>query len=426
MSMTLTEKILANHAGQADTHPGEFLNVKADIVFGNELGTGLAIEGRDNLLQQLGIFDTFRVAIIPDHFTPNKDITSAELSKTVREFAKRYKIEHYFEVGRMGIEHLILHEKGLVVAGDVVIGADSHTCTYGALGTFASGVGSTDFFALLLAGELWFNVPETIKVELTGTIREWVTPKDIILYLVGLLGSDGARYKAIEFCGDAVKNISMAGRFTICNMVVEAGAKNAIFAADAITKAYLKGRAQRPPVFYEADPNATYCRIVVIDLGRLEPQLACPHSPNNVKPFSEAVAGKKLAVDQVFIGSCTNGRIEDLREAAAILKGRSVHPDTRLIVIPGSQEVYLQAVEEGLASIFVNAGAAVGTPTCGPCIGGHMGLLAGGERCVSTTNRNFKGRMGHYESEVYLSGVPVAAASAVCGYIALPGECNAL
>ena len=425
MAMTLTEKILAKHAGREHVRAGDFLNVKADIVFGNELGTGLAIEGREKLLRERGIFDPSKVAIIPDHFTPNKDVTSAELSKTVREFVRQYKIKHYFEVGRMGIEHLILHEKGLVVAGDVVIGADSHTCTYGALGTFAVGVGSTDFFALLLAGELWFQVPETIKVELTGTMRQWVTPKDVILHLVGLLGSDGARYKALEFYGEAVEAISMAGRFTICNMVVEAGAKNAVFTADDMTRAYLERRAQRPPVFYAADPGAAYCRVVTIDLDTLEPQLACPHSPDNVKPFSESAAGKRLAVDQVFIGSCTNGRIEDLREAAVILKGRVVHPDTRLIVIPGSQEVYLQAVEEGLVSIFVNAGAAVGTPTCGPCIGGHMGILAGGERCVSTTNRNFRGRMGHYGSEVYLSGVPVAAASAICGHIALPEECDA-
>ncbi|MDR1827904.1 MAG: 3-isopropylmalate dehydratase large subunit [Methylobacteriaceae bacterium] len=420
--MTITEKILARHAGKEEVHAGEFVTVTPDFIFGNELGTGLAIEGREELLQKRGIFDTSRVAVIPDHFTPNKDITSAELSKTVREFVRRYHVGHYFEVGRMGIEHVILHEKGLVVSGDVIVGADSHSCTYGALGAFSTGVGSTDFFALLISGQLWFSVPETIKVVLKGKLSKWVTAKDVVLYLVGLLGADGARYKALEFHGDGVRSIPLSGRFTICNMAIEAGAKNAVFPADELTIAYQKGRAQRQPVYYEADADAVYCDVIEIDLTSLKPQLSCPHRPDNVKPFAEAVAGKNLPVDQVFIGSCINGRIEDLREAAGILKDRVVHPDTRLIVTPGSQEVYLQAVEEGLVQIFIKAGAVVSTPTCGACIGGHMGVLAGGERCVSTTNRNFRGRMGHYDSEVYLSGVPVAAASAVLGRIALPEE----
>lgn len=421
MSMTLTEKILARHAGRARAHAGEYLNVKADMIFGNELGTALAIQGREDLLCD-GVFDPSRIAIIPDHFTPNKDVTSAEMCKTVRKFVRRYGIEHYFEIGRMGIEHLILHEKGMVVPGDVIVGADSHSCTYGALGAFATGVGSTDFFALLLTGELWFQVPPTVRIVLTGALREWVTAKDVILHIIGRLGADGARYKAIEFCGDGVAGIDMAGRFTICNMVVEAGAKNALFAADDVTRAYLQDRALREGVYEQPDPGAPCADELIVALDTLEPQLACPHSPDNVKPFTQAVGGETIAVDQVFIGSCTNGRIEDLRLAARVLHGKSVHPHTRLIIIPGSQEVYAQAVEEGLVTTFVRAGAAVGTPTCGPCIGGHMGILAGGERCVATTNRNFRGRMGHYESEVYLAGVPVAAATAICGHIARPEE----
>lgn len=419
MGMTITEKILAAHSGRDCVAPGEFLMPKIDMLFGNELGTSLSIQGREHLLER-GVFDPGRVAIIPDHFTPNKDIVAAEMCKKVRNFAKSQQLEHYYEVGRMGIEHVLMHEKGLVSAGEIVVGADSHTCTHGALGALALGVGSTDFFYALLTGELWVMVPETIRIVLTGKPGRWVTSKDIILHLAGLLGIGGANYKVLEFCGDALSYLSMDARFTLCNMAVEVGAKSAVIAPDEITLRYLEGRALRPWNIYQSDPDAVYCRTIEIDVASLGLQVAYPHSPGNVKSLTGD--GEKIPVDQVFVGGCTNGRLEDLRIAAEILRGKSVHPDVRMIISPGSQKVYLQAMEEGLFKVFVEAGAVVNTPSCGACIGGHSGLLASGERCISTTNRNFKGRMGHVDSEVYLSGVPVAAASAVMGYIASPAE----
>ena len=419
MGMTITEKIFAAHSGVTSVLPGDYVQPKIDLLFGNELGTSLAIEGREALLKR-GVFDNRRVVIVPDHFTPNKDITSAEMCKKVRRFAKDHKLEHYYEVGRMGIEHVLIHEKGLISAGELIVGADSHTCTHGALGALALGMGSTDFFYALITGHTWAMVPESIKVILKGAPDRWVTSKDITLHLVGLLGADGANYKALEFCGDALKHLSMDARFTLCNMAIEAGAKSAIIPPDEITMAYLKDRAIRPSTVYESDPDASYCRTIEIDVSALTPVVACPHSPDNVKPLGKIT--EVIPVDQVYVGGCTNGRLEDLRIAAELIKGKKVHPDVRMIIVPGSQDVFLQAMEEGLFKIFVEAEAVVNTPTCGACIGGHSGLLASGERCVSTTNRNFRGRMGHKDSEVYLSGVPVAVASAVAGYLALPSE----
>ena len=421
MGLTIAEKIMAAHCGGESIEHGKIIRPKIDFLFGNELGTGLAIHGREEILRA-GVFDKSRIAIIPDHFTPSRNIEAAEQCKKVREFAREQEIEHYFEVGRMGIEHVILHEKGLIGAGDIIMGADSHTCTYGALGALAIGVGSTDFFYALMLGETWLQVPETIKVVLNGKMPPYLTGKDLILNLLGRIGGDGATYKIIEFCGETVSQLSLEDRFTMCNMATEAGAKSAIFAPDALVEAYLKERAVRPYTIYASDPDAEYCEVIEINVGELDLQIACPSHPANVKPLGEVLSGEKLPVDQVFIGSCTNGRIEDLRKAAKIIEGRKVAENTRLIVIPGSQEVYMRAMEEGLIKTFIDAGAAFCTPTCGPCIGGHMGILAAGERCVATTNRNFPGRMGHIDSELFLSGVPVAAASAVCGYIASPKE----
>jgi 3-isopropylmalate/(R)-2-methylmalate dehydratase large subunit len=421
MGMTIAEKIMAAHIGGKAVATGEIIMPGVDMLFGNELGTALAIHGKEDILKSNDIFDHRRVAIIPDHFTPNKDVISADVNKTVRDFAKAQGIEHYFEVGRLGIEHIVLHEKGLICPGELIVGADSHTGTYGALGALAISVAATDFFYVLMTGEIWLRVPETIKVVLSGAFPDYVSGKDVILELIGKLGVDGANYKMLEFTGDGVRSLTMADRFTVCNMAVEAGAKSAIFAPDEITEEYVRPRAARPYTFYSSDPDASYVETVEIDLSSLTPRLACPHSPGNVKPAVD-VAKDKLPVDQVFIGSCTNGRIEDLRVAAGILKSRKIAPHLRLIVIPGSREVYSTALDEGLIKIFTEAEAVVGPPCCGPCIGGHMGLLAAGERCVSTTNRNFKGRMGSLESEVYLAGVPVAAATAIKGYIALPEE----
>jgi 3-isopropylmalate/(R)-2-methylmalate dehydratase large subunit len=420
MGMTIAEKILAVHCGAEIVRPGEYLMPKIDMLFGNELGTALALAGREELLRG-GVYDPERVAIIPDHFTPNKDVQAAEQCKMVRRFARDQGLRHYYEVGRMGIEHVLMHEKGLVSAGELIIGADSHTCTHGALGALAIGVGSTDFFYTMLTGESWLMVPQTISVEFTGTPPEWVTAKDMILTLIGRLGEDGANYKVLEFCGDAVKGLNMDERFTLCNMAVEAGAKTAIIEPDEVSLNYLANRALRPPAVYTSDMDAAYCERIVLDASRLEPVVACPHSPANVEPLSK-LAGRDLPVDQVFVGGCTNGRLTDLRVAAEMLRGCCVHPDVRMIVVPGSQDVYLQAMAEGLLSVFIEAGAVVGTPSCGACIGGHAGLLAGGERCVSTTNRNFRGRMGHVDSEVYLASVPVAAATAIKGVLAAPWE----
>jgi len=418
MGMTITEKILAAHAGKERVTPGELVNCCLDLVLANDITAPVAI----NEFEKLGldhVFDPTRVVLVPDHFTPNKDIKSAEQSKRVREFARKFGIVNYFEVGRMGIEHCLLPEQGLVLPGDCVIGADSHTCTYGALGAFATGVGSTDLAAGMATGECWFKVPESMKFVFHGKLRPWVTGKDLILYCIGDIGVDGARYRSMEFAGDAIEALSVEGRLTMCNMAIEAGAKNGIVPPDEKTELYVKGRAKRSYRSYTSDPDAHYFEVHEYDASLIEPQVAFPHLPENARPVSEA---QGIVIDQVVIGSCTNGRMEDLRIAAYILKGRRVHQSIRLIVIPGTQEIYLQAMREGLLEIFVEAGGVVSTPTCGPCLGGHMGILAKGERALATTNRNFVGRMGHPESEVYLAGPAVAAASAVTGCITHPEE----
>ncbi|HBT46457.1 MAG TPA: 3-isopropylmalate dehydratase large subunit [Peptococcaceae bacterium] len=418
MGMTVTEKILAAHAGMEAVEPGQLINARIDLALGNDITAPLAIKE----FRQLGVkkvFDPARVVLVPDHFTPNKDIKSAEQAKILREFAREQGLEYYYEVGRMGIEHCLLPEEGLVMPGELVIGADSHTCTYGALGAFATGVGSTDLAAAMATGECWFKVPETILLRYYGKLRPWVGGKDLILYTIGDIGVDGARYMAMEFTGEAIAALSLDGRFTMANMAIEAGAKNGIFPVDEKTEEYLRGRARRPYRVYRSDPDARYAEVREYDVSRIEPQVAFPHLPENTRPISEV---GEIPIDQVVIGSCTNGRMEDLRVAASILNGRRVHPEVRLIIIPGTQKIYAQALEEGLIRIFIEAGAAVSTPTCGPCLGGHMGILAKGERAVATTNRNFVGRMGHPESEVYLAGPAVAAASAVKGRIAAPEE----
>ncbi|MFY9258749.1 MAG: 3-isopropylmalate dehydratase large subunit [Dethiobacteria bacterium] len=419
MGMTITEKILAAHAGRNEVQPGELINARIDLALANDITAPVAIR-EFNRIGVEQVFDRNRIALVPDHFTPNKDIKSAEQARTMREFARRFGITHYFEVGRMGIEHCLLPQEGLVLPGDLVIGADSHTCTYGALGAFATGVGSTDLAAAMATGEVWLRVPETIKVIINGTNwNKWVGGKDLILYLIGKIGVDGALYKAIEFTGETISALSMDGRLTMANMAIEAGAKNGIFAPDEKTRAYLERRARRPYKFYSSDEEACYCEVYEFDLGDIEPQVAFPHLPENTRPLSEVGT---VSIDQAVIGSCTNGRIEDLRAAAQVLRGRKVNSNVRLIIIPGTQEIYLQALTEGLIEVFIEAGAAVSTPTCGPCLGGHMGILAKGEKAVSTTNRNFVGRMGHPESEIYLSNPAVAAASAILGRLAGPEE----
>ncbi|WP_406677075.1 3-isopropylmalate dehydratase large subunit [Moorella sp. ACPs] len=418
MGMTITEKILAAHAGLEKVEPGQLINARIDLALGNDITAPLAIKE----FKKLGlkkVFDPERVVLVPDHFTPAKDIKSAEQAKILRDFAREQGLAHYFEIGRMGIEHCLLPEAGLVGPGDLVIGADSHTCTYGALGAFATGVGSTDLAAAMATGELWFKVPETILFRYHGKLKPWVGGKDLILYTIGQIGVDGARYMAMEFTGEAIAELSMDGRFTMANMAIEAGAKNGIFPVDEKTIAYIRGRLQRDYRIYQSDPDARYAREIDIDAGRIEPQVALPHLPENARSVREI---GEIKIDQVVIGSCTNGRLEDLRVAAEILKGQKVHPEVRLIIIPGTQKIYAEALAEGLISIFIEAGAAVSTPTCGPCLGGHMGILAQGERALATTNRNFVGRMGHPESEVYLAGPAVAAASAVKGRIAAPEE----
>ncbi len=421
MAMTMTQKIFAAHAGRDDVHAGELVMAKLDLVLGNDITTPVAIGVFPNFGKEK-VFDKTKIALVPDHFTPNKDIKAAAQCACMRSFAKEQGITNYFEVGHdCGIEHALLPEKGLVTAGDLVIGADSHTCTYGALGAFSTGVGSTDMAAGMSAGETWFRVPSAIKVVLKGAPRKWVSGKDVILHLIGLIGVDGARYQSLEFTGEGVAALSMDDRFSIANMAIEAGAKNGIFPVDDQTLAYLKEHNAKAPRVYAADPDAVYERTVEIDLAALEPTVAFPHLPENTKKISEVGT---ITIDQVVIGSCTNGRISDLRTAAEILKGHQVAANIRCIVIPATQRVYLQAMEEGLLKIFVEAGCAVSTPTCGPCLGGHMGILAKGERCVATTNRNFVGRMGHVESEIYLASPAVAAASAIAGRIASPeGVC---
>ena len=418
MGMTITEKILCAHTDLKEVRPGMLINARVDIALGNDITAPIAIAE----FEKTGVkkvFDRDKVVLVPDHFTPNKDINSAEQSKILRDFARKQALTHYYEVGEVGVEHALLPEQGVVLPGDLIIGADSHTCTYGALGAFSTGVGSTDFAAAMLTGEAWFKVPETMKIVFHGPLNKWVSGKDMILYLIGLIGVDGALYKALEFTGETVTELTMADRFTIANMAVEAGAKNGIFYPDATTRVYVEKRAKRDYNFYTSDPDAGYAQVIDIDVAKLEPQVAFPHLPSNVRDVS--LAGD-VTIDQVVIGSCTNGRIEDLRVAAEVLKGRKVAPYVRLIIIPATQEIYRQAIKEGLFEIFLDAKAAVSTPTCGPCLGGHMGILAKGERAVATTNRNFVGRMGHTGSEVYLANPAVAAASAVLGRIAGPDQ----
>jgi len=418
MGMTITEKIIAAHCGEERVRAGQFVYADVDIALGNDITAPIAIKEFEAVGAQR-VFDPEKVCLVPDHFTPNKDIPSAEQANILRRFARKHGVRHYFEVGRVGIEHALLPEQGIVVPGDLVIGADSHTCTYGALGAFSTGVGSTDLAAALALGKVWLRVPETIRFELHGPLRRWVSGKDLILYIIGDIGVDGARYKAMEFAGDAVEALGMDDRLTMCNMAIEAGAKNGIIAPDECTRAYAAGRAQREPVFYASDADSSYADVLKYDLSEMEPQVAMPSLPENVCPASEL---SDVKIDQVVIGSCTNGRMSDLRVAAGILKGRKAAAHVRLIVIPATQAIYRQALLEGLLEVFVDAEAAVSTPTCGPCLGGHMGILAKGERAVSTTNRNFVGRMGHPESEVYLASPAVAAASAIAGHITHPDQ----
>ena len=417
MGMNMTEKILAKHAGLDSVTAGQLIFCQLDMVLANDVTAPPAIKEFEKISRP--VFDNTKIALVPDHFTPNKDIKAAGLAKTVREFAKKHQIKNYFEIGRVGIEHVILPEKGIVGPGMLTIGADSHTCTYGAVNGFSTGVGSTDLGVAMATGQAWFKVPKAIKVVLTGKKPKYICGKDVILTLIGMIGVDGALYKAIEFAGEGVAELTMTDRLTISNMAIEAGGKNGIFPFDEITKEYVEGRVQQPYEAVAPDEDASYEKVIEIDLSKLTPVVAFPHLPGNTHPVSEI---DKIKIDQVVIGSCTNGRLEDLRQAAEVLKGHSVHPDVRCIVIPGSQQVYLDAVHEGLVDIFINAGAAVSTPTCGPCLGAHMGIMAAGEKAVSTTNRNFRGRMGHVDSEVYLAGPYVAAASAILGYIAVPEE----
>jgi len=415
--LTLAEKILAAHADKKKVSPGEFINVRVDLILANDITAPIAIRE----FRRIGVskvFDPQKVVMVPDHFVPNKDIASAEQAKLMRDFCYEQGVL-YFEVGQMGIEHVLLPEQGLVLPGDVVIGADSHTCTYGALGAFATGMGSTDIAAAMATGDIWMKVPSTIKFVYHGRLPKWVGGKDLILYTIGQIGVDGALYSAMEFAGEAIDSLSMDGRFTMANMAIEAGGKAGLFKVDDKTLAYIKPRAKRPYTVYETDDDAEYAQVIEYDVSQLEPQVALPHSPANTKPVSQA---GDIEIDQAVIGSCTNGRLEDLQIAARILKGRKVHPGVRCIVIPGSQQVYLDALNEGLIETFIRAGAVVSTPTCGPCLGGHMGVLADGERCISTTNRNFVGRMGSPKSEVYLANPAVAAASAVAGRITSPEE----
>ena len=416
MGMTMTQKILAAHAGLPSVEAGQLIEADLDLVLGNDITSPVAIHEMDKFKKQ-EVFDKDKIALVMDHFIPNKDIKSAEHCKCVREFACKNEITNYFDVGEMGIEHALLPEKGLTVAGDVIIGADSHTCTYGALGAFSTGVGSTDMAAGMVTGKAWFKVPSAIKFNLVGKPAKWVSGKDVILHIIGLIGVDGALYKSMEFVGEGIKYLSMDDRFTIANMAIEAGGKNGIFPVDEVTKAYLAGRSQRPPVFYEADPDAVYEKTIEIDLGALEPTVSYPHLPENTHVASE---GKDIKIDQVVIGSCTNGRLEDMEAAYNILKGKHIAKGVRGIIIPATMAVYKECILRGWTTAFIDAGCIVSTPTCGPCLGGYMGILAAGERCVSTTNRNFVGRMGHVDSEVYLASPATAAASALTGYITDP------
>jgi len=418
MGMTMTQKILAKHAGLESIKPGQLIKAKLDMVLGNDITTPVAVKE----FRKIGVkkvFDINKIAIVPDHFTPNKDIKSAEQVKLIREFSKEMGIVNFFEVGQMGVEHALLPEKGLVVPGDVIIGADSHTCTYGALGAFSTGIGSTDMAAGMATGEAWFKVPEAIKFILKGKPAKWVSGKDVILHIIGMIGVDGALYNSMEFSGEGMNYLSMDSRFTMANMAIEAGAKNGIFEVDDFTIEYVKEHSSKEYNIYKADDDAEYCKTYEIDLSAIKLTVAFPHLPENARTIDKV---GNIKIDQSVIGSCTNGRIEDLRVAAEVLKGKKVHPDVRCIIIPATQKIWKQAMNEGLFDIFIDAGAAVSTPTCGPCLGGHMGILAKGERAISTTNRNFVGRMGDPGSEVYLASPAIAAASAIAGRIASPEE----
>ncbi len=419
MGMTMTQKILAAAAGLEKVEAGQLIEANLSLVLGNDITSPVAIKEMDKMKVE-GVFDKDKIALVPDHFVPNKDIKSAEHCKCVREFARKNDITNYFEVGEMGIEHALLPEKGLTVAGDVIIGADSHTCTYGALGAFSTGVGSTDMAAGMATGKAWFKVPSAIKFNIVGKMDKWVRGKDVILHIIGMIGVDGALYKSMEFVGEGIKNLSMDDRFTIANMAIEAGGKNGIFPVDDLAIAYMKEHSNRPYTIYEADEDAVYDEEYTIDLSTLRPTIAFPHLPENTHTIDDIK--EDIVIDQVVIGSCTNGRLDDLRIAAKVLEGQHVKKGMRCIVIPATQKIYMKAMEEGLLKTFIEAGAVVSTPTCGPCLGGYMGILAEGERCVSTTNRNFVGRMGHVKSEIYLASPAVAAASAITGKISSPYE----
>ena len=421
MGMTMTQKILAAAAGLDKVEAGQLIEAQLDLVLGNDITSPVAIKEMDKMKVDT-VFDKDKIALVPDHFVPNKDIKSAEHCKCVREFARRHDITNYFEVGEMGIEHALLPEKGLTVAGDVIIGADSHTCTYGALGAFSTGVGSTDMAAGMATGKAWFKVPSAIKFNIVGKPDKWVSGKDVILHIIGMIGVDGALYKSMEFVGEGIANLTMDDRFTIANMAIEAGGKNGIFPVDDLAIAYMKEHSNRAYTIYEADEDAVYDEEYTIDLSTLRPTVAFPHLPENTHTIDEINAMDDIVIDQVVIGSCTNGRIDDMRIAAKVLEGRHIAKGMRCIVIPATQAIYMQAMEEGLLKTFIQAGAVVSTPTCGPCLGGYMGILAEGGRCVSTTNRNFVGRMGHVKSEVYLASPAVAAASAITGKISSPYE----
>jgi 3-isopropylmalate/(R)-2-methylmalate dehydratase large subunit len=418
MGMTMTQKILAAHAGLDHVEAGQLIMADLDVVMANDITGPMAIPVFRQMADK--VYDKEKVVLVPDHFTPNKDIKSAENAKSLREFAKEQELTHYYEVGQMGIEHAILPEKGIVVAGECIIGADSHTCTYGALGAFSTGMGTTDIATGMATGQIWFKVPGAIKFVLTGKPSRYVSGKDIIIHIIGKIGVDGALYKSMEFTGDGIANLSMDDRFTMANMAIEAGAKNGIFPVDALAEAYIKEHSDKEYKIYTADEDAVYDEVVEIDLSSVRPTVAFPHLPGNAKTIDEIEAMEPIKIDQVVIGSCTNGRMEDMRRAAAILKGHKVHPDVRVMVIPGTQKIYKECIKEGLVDIFIDAGCSFNTPSCGPCMGGHMGVLAAGEKCVSTTNRNFVGRMGHVDSLIYLASPETAAASAIAGYIANP------
>jgi 3-isopropylmalate/(R)-2-methylmalate dehydratase large subunit len=416
--MTITEKILAAHSGKEIVAPGELINAKVDLVLANDITAPIAIKEFEKIGAK-EVFDKDRIALIPDHFAPQKDIKAAEQCKMLRDFSRDNSLSLYFEVGRMGVEHALLPEQGLVVPGDLVIGADSHTCTYGALGAFSTGVGSTDVASAMATGECWFKVPESMKFIYFGKLNKWVGGKDLILHTIGDIGVDGALYRAMEFEGEVIDELPMYGRLTMCNMAIEAGGKNGIITPDPVTESYVNNRAKREYKFYSSDKDASYLDVREYDCSTIKPTVSCPHLPSNTRPAEELT---DISVDQVVVGSCTNGRLEDLREAAAVIKGKKVNPNVRMVVIPATQEIYKSAMKEGLLEIFIDADAAVSTPTCGPCLGGHMGILAKGEKAIATTNRNFVGRMGHPESEVYLANPSVAAASAVKGRISIPDE----